>query len=60
MGVCVVLTPFSSRSRSQTGKAQIQFAEYMAIMEKVPLHADPSEEMKNCFSIFDQSVWGRG
>ncbi len=37
----------------QTGKQQITFAEYLAIMETVPLHEDPRQILKDAFSIFD-------
>ena len=37
-------------------KVQISFDEYLSIMNRVPLHEDPTEKLKNAFSIFDQYV----
>ena len=41
-------------SSHRTDKLQVSFDEFLSIMNRVPLHEDPTQKLKDAFSIFDQ------
>ena len=49
----------SSSSYSLSDKATISLSEFLAVMDRTPLHEDPKGAMKDAFSIFDVSGTGK-